>query len=336
MTAESAVRVVLLDIEGTVCPISFVRDVLFPYALKVLPKTIETEWDSQKFREFQELFPTEYSSNREAFEAHVIDLVTRDVKASYVKTLQGYLWEEGYKSGELRAPLFPDVPPKLARWHGKDKKLMIYSSGSVPAQKLLFGHTDANPSDFTGLISDWFDTTSAGLKTEAASYETIASKHPEYRANEFLFLSDNVKEVDAAIRAGMRSIVVQRPGNADLPSEVYERLQVVETFDTIEDDFNIETMQQLGKRDRPSAEDAGDDDQIDDDSAETIEVTDETHEAKRPRISKEEGVGAVGSKQGKVETNEKTSRMDELLAEAVGEAPATTTDSTTGATKSLR
>ncbi|KAI1085677.1 enolase-phosphatase E1 [Whalleya microplaca] len=237
--ASTAIKVVLLDIEGTVCPISFVKDVLFPYALKVLPETLRTQWDSPNFAKYRDAFPPEYSSSKDALEAHVKDLVARDVKVSYLKSLQGYLWAEGYASGEIKAPLFPDVPAKFAAWHEKGLKIMIYSSGSVPAQKLLFKHTNAEPSDLTSLISDWFDTVNAGLKMETGSYEKIAGSHPEFKANEFLFLSDVVKEVDAAIQAGMRSIVVQRPGNAPLSAEALERLQTIETFDSLDDDLNV-------------------------------------------------------------------------------------------------
>ena len=163
----------------------------------------------------------------------------RDVKAAYVKDLQGYLWRRGYDSGELKAPLFADVAPRLRAWHDRGLGLMIYSSGSIPAQKLFFGCTDAEPSDLTPLISDWFDTVNAGLKTERGSYETIARRHPEYAPAEWLFLSDNVREVDAAIAAGMRSYVVQRPGNAELPAGTRDRLQVIESFDVLGDDFGV-------------------------------------------------------------------------------------------------
>ncbi|KAI1393893.1 enolase-phosphatase E1 [Hypoxylon trugodes] len=240
MAASTSVKVVLLDIEGTVCPISFVKDVLFPYSLKALPKTLETQWDDPEFAKYRDAFPPEYSSSKEALEAHFQDLVAKDVKIAYLKSLQGYLWQEGYASGDLKAPLFPDVAAKLSGWQSKGLEIMIYSSGSVAAQKLLFKHTDASPSDFTPLISDWFDTVNAGLKTEASSYKTIASKHPGFSPGEWLFLSDNVKEVDAAIEAGMQSIVVQRPGNAPLPPEVPRRLRVIETFDAFDGDLNIQ------------------------------------------------------------------------------------------------
>jgi enolase-phosphatase E1 len=99
------------------------------------------------------------------------------------------------------------------------KRIMIYSSGSVPAQKLLFGHTNAEPSDMTPLISDWFDTVNAGPKTDVASYTTILRQYPEVDPARWLFLSDNLKEVEAALAAGMYSFPVVRPGNAQLPSE---------------------------------------------------------------------------------------------------------------------
>ncbi|KAI1375913.1 enolase-phosphatase E1 [Hypoxylon crocopeplum] len=238
MASSTSVKVVLLDIEGTVCPISFVKDVLFPYALNALPETLKTQWDSPDFAKYRDAFPLEYSSSKDALEAHVRELVEKDVKISYLKSLQGYLWKEGYVSGDLKAPLFPDVAARLSEWRRKDLKVMIYSSGSVAAQKLFFGHTDASPSDLTPQISDWFDTVNAGLKTDTSSYKTIASRHPEFPPEEWLFLSDNVKEVDAAIQAGMQSVVVQRPGNAPLPPDVPQRLRVIETFESLGDNLD--------------------------------------------------------------------------------------------------
>ncbi|KAI1124784.1 enolase-phosphatase E1 [Nemania abortiva] len=229
-TSSGVKKVILLDIEGTVCPISFVKDVLFPYALRVLPETLEAQWDSPNFAKYKDAFPPEYRTSKDELAAHVRDLMDRDVKIAYMKSLQGYLWEEGYAAGDLKAPLFPDVPGKLSAWHKNGLKIIIYSSGSVPAQKLLFKHTNAEPSDLTPLISDWFDTVNAGLKTEPKSYRTIAESHPEVPAGQWLFLSDNSKEVEAAISAGMGSMAVRRPGNPEIPSEVLERLVIIDSF----------------------------------------------------------------------------------------------------------
>ncbi|KAI2642620.1 enolase-phosphatase E1 [Xylaria nigripes] len=234
---SSDIKVVLLDIEGTVCPISFVKDVLFPYALRVLPETLEAQWDSPHFAKYKDAFPPEHRSSKHELAAHVRDLMDKDIKISYLKALQGYLWEEGYATGVLNAHLFADVPDKLSAWHRNGVKIMIYSSGSVPAQKLLFKHTDAETSDLTPLISDWFDTVNAGLKTEVKSYRTIAESHPEFPVGQWLFLSDNPKEVDAAISAGMQSQVVKRPGNPELPDGVLGRLPIVETFSGFSDAF---------------------------------------------------------------------------------------------------
>ncbi|KAI0539030.1 enolase-phosphatase E1 [Xylaria digitata] len=233
-SASSDVKAILLDIEGTVCPISFVKDVLFPYALRVLPETLEAQWDNPDFVKYKDAFPPEYRTSKDDLAAHTRDLMDKDVKISYLKSLQGYLWEEGYAAGHLKAPLFPDVADKLRIWHQNGFKIMIYSSGSVPAQKLLFKHTNAEPSDLTPLISDWFDTVNAGLKTEAKSYQTIAESHPEVPVGEWLFLSDNAKEVDAAIAAGMQSMVVQRPGNPELPHGVIGRLPLIESFGQVQ------------------------------------------------------------------------------------------------------
>ncbi|KAK4123718.1 2,3-diketo-5-methylthio-1-phosphopentane phosphatase [Parathielavia appendiculata] len=250
---QSPVSVVLLDIEGTVCPVSFVKDVLFPYALEVLPTTLAKEWSSPSFAPYRDAFPPEHSATPEALTAHVQDLMRHDVKIAYLKSLQGYLWEEGYASGALKAPLFPDVAPKILSWtqqeqgdespndcgheeKAKKKKVrvMIYSSGSVAAQKLLFRHTNSSARpDLTGAITDYFDTVNAGPKTEAASYVKIAAKYPDVPVGEWLFLSDLVKEVEAAKEVGMQSFVLERPGNAELSEEVRRKHRVVKSLDEI-------------------------------------------------------------------------------------------------------
>ncbi|OIW33846.1 acireductone synthase-like protein [Coniochaeta ligniaria NRRL 30616] len=233
--AAPAVKVVLLDIEGTVCPISFVKDVLFPYALQALPETLRTKWDSPEFAQYRNAFPSEFSGSQEALAAHVRDLMSRDVKISYLKSLQGYLWENGYRTGELKAPLFPDVAPKFKSWTKHGQHIIIYSSGSVPAQKLLFRHTNADPADLTPMIADYFDTVNAGPKTEASSYEKILSTHSLTDGpSSWLFLSDNVKEVDAAKAAGMQSFVVQRPGNAPLPADIDRTHKVISSFEELD------------------------------------------------------------------------------------------------------
>lgn len=160
--------------------------------------------------------------------------MSRDVKIAYLKSLQGYLWENGYATGELKAPLFPDVPTKLVAWKAASLDIMIYSSGSVPAQKLLFRHTDYEAqSDLTPLLSDYFDTVNAGLKQEVGSYRKIAGKYEGIPVGGWLFLSDNVKEVEAAKAAGMKSFVVQRPGNGELPEGIEKSHKVIRSFDEI-------------------------------------------------------------------------------------------------------
>ena len=115
--------------------------------------------------------------------------------------------------------MFTDVSPFIQAAHAAGKKIMIYSSGSVPAQKLLFAHTNADPSDLTPFISDWFDTVNAGPKTDVASYNKILSNYSSISPSRWLFFSDNLSEVEAAIQSGMRSLPVTRPGNAPLPPD---------------------------------------------------------------------------------------------------------------------
>ncbi|QUC22077.1 uncharacterized protein UV8b_06318 [Ustilaginoidea virens] len=220
-TAFADFDVVILDIEGTICPITFVHDVLFPYALKALPKYLDDHWNTIGFAPYQKSFPEDCRADRLAFESHVHDLVARDVKAPYLKALQGLLWESGYHSGEIKAPVYCDVAPFISAAYSARKILIIYSSGSVRAQKLFFAHTTAEPSNLTQFISGWFDTVNAGPKTEPSSYATILASYKEIKPSRWLFLSDNPLEVRAALLAGLRSLVVARPGNAPLPPDSY-------------------------------------------------------------------------------------------------------------------
>jgi len=145
--------------------------------------------------------------------------MSADLKIPYLKSLQGYLWQSGYSSGALTCPLFPDVFPALSAWYASGIPLIIYSSGSIPAQKLLFKYTNTpGKADLNPLLSGYFDTVNAGLKTERGSYERIAGTRKE-EVGKWLFLSDNAREVRAAREAGMQSVVVVREGNPPLSGE---------------------------------------------------------------------------------------------------------------------
>ncbi|KAK4903878.1 enolase-phosphatase E1 [Elasticomyces elasticus] len=233
------IEVVLLDIEGTICPISFVKNTLFPYAIRALPQVLKQKWDDSAFTPYRDAFPEEYRSSPEALQAHVEDLTRRDVKVAYLKNLQGYLWQSGYESRAYNTPLFPDVLPQLRKWCEAGLACSIYSSGSVFAQRLLFEHIKDDSSsdpkaivDERKLIRAWFDTTNAGPKTETASYSKIAGR-VQVRPYKVLFLSDNVREVQAALDIGMKSIVVDRPDNALLTEEEQTEYDVVASLEEI-------------------------------------------------------------------------------------------------------
>jgi enolase-phosphatase E1 len=150
----------------------------------------------------------------------------RDRKSTGLKSLQGRIWEAGYRSGELLSQVYDDVPRAFARWTSQGKTLAIFSSGSVLAQRLLFAHTTAG--DLTGYLSAYFDTTT-GPKKEAASYARIAAELGLPLAS-VIFLSDVTPELDAARQAGVRTALCVRPGNA--PAEAGAH-RVIRTFDEI-------------------------------------------------------------------------------------------------------
>lgn len=140
-----------------------------------------------------------------------IRLMDQDVKATGLKQLQGAIWEGGFRSGELQAHLYDDVPDALRRWVEQGLDVRIYSSGSIAAQQLFFGHTVAG--NLLPLLSGHYDTTT-GPKREASSYRRIAEAM-QFAPADILFLSDIVAELDAAREAGLQTALCRRPGNGD-------------------------------------------------------------------------------------------------------------------------
>jgi enolase-phosphatase E1 len=253
---EARTKLYLLDVEGTVAPLSLVTEQLFPYAranfeaflrhsiaeLEEKGDAVEPRdlgegsvlWDLAMLRvenraepdpEAPQILPDSLAELKRDLESvsmspgygiprilkYIYWLMDRDRKSTALKSLQGKIWKAGFESGELKGTLFADVPEAFARW-SSNGRVAIYSSGSVEAQQLLFRHSIYG--DLTPLISGYFDTRT-GAKTENASYTAIASAMNEAPA-EVLFVSDTVRELDAAREAGCQTRLARREGNASV------------------------------------------------------------------------------------------------------------------------
>ena len=227
---------VLLDIEGTTCPVSFVAETLFPYAAKHLGPFVKTNRGETAVTELLAAAEGSWKqdSNPEAQQlladlgADVITylqlLIKQDRKLSELKDLQGLVWAEGYASGDLKGPLFADVAPALRRWHQQGTVLAVYSSGSVAAQQLLYGHSTEG--DLRSLFSHWFDTRT-GAKQEVASYRAI-SKAMGVEGSKILFISDSLLECEAAHAADMQVLFSDREGNPGRDNGPFERIRSYE------------------------------------------------------------------------------------------------------------
>jgi enolase-phosphatase E1 len=204
------IQAILTDIEGTTSSISFVKDVLFPNARERLPAYDHTHADEPDVQHWLHEAAKE-AGLVSATQQEIIDLligwIDADRKSTALKALQGMIWEDGYTSGEYRAHVYEEVPARLRAWKAAGKRLYVYSSGSVPAQKLLFKHTEAG--DLTPLFSGYFDTETGG-KRDAESYRRIAEAIG-VPPPAILFLSDVVAELDAAKVAGMQTMLLARP-----------------------------------------------------------------------------------------------------------------------------
>ncbi|MEJ2180741.1 MAG: acireductone synthase [Gammaproteobacteria bacterium] len=213
MSQTRHIKAIVTDIEGTTSSLSFVKDVLFPYARAQMGEFIQQHADEPAIAALIE------DVRREAGEDLSLEGVIQtleqwidaDKKITPLKALQGLLWETGYQQGDFKGHIYSDAKQQLEQWHQQGIKLYVYSSGSVHAQKLLFGYTEYG--DLNYLFNGYFDTR-IGAKIEPESYRHIAEaiKLP---ANEILFLSDVKPELDAAKVADMQTTWLVRDSDLD-------------------------------------------------------------------------------------------------------------------------
>jgi enolase-phosphatase E1 len=208
-------RCILSDIEGTTSSLSFVKEVLFPYSARRLERfVLEHAEEAEVKRALAEAAATiglEGANKTACSHAEVLDALTlwieQDRKHTGLKRLQGLIWKEGFERGEFRGHLYADVAPAFRAWHAAGIRLGIYSSGSVQAQQVYFGYSDAG--DLRPLLSAWFDTENAGGKRLEASYRVIEAALA-IPATDILFLSDIGAELDAAASAGFATVQLIR------------------------------------------------------------------------------------------------------------------------------
>lgn len=209
-------KIILTDIEGTTSSISFVKEVLFPYARRELPNFVRKHAQDPKVRHWLDQVQLELGSeffNDEHLIETLLDWIDTDRKHTALKALQGMIWVAGYRDGDYAAHIYDDAAKALKQWHEDGHRIYVYSSGSVPAQKLFFSHTEAG--DLTGLFSGYFDTEIGG-KRDVESYRRIAAAI-EQEASNIIFLSDIVEELDAARDAGMDTALLDRLGDYPNP-----------------------------------------------------------------------------------------------------------------------
>ncbi|PKU67819.1 probable bifunctional methylthioribulose-1-phosphate dehydratase/enolase-phosphatase E1 1 [Dendrobium catenatum] len=239
-------KCILLDIEGTTTPVSFVTEVLFPYARNNVRKHLMSTYDSEETQDDIKLLraqilddlekepsgyvpiPPDEAGKEQVIDflvTHVEEMIKADRKLTALKQLQGHIWRAGFENKELQGVVFDDVPEALKRWHTNGIKVYIYSSGSREAQRLVFGHSEHG--DLRKYLCGFFDTT-VGNKRESRSYFEISQSVGVDAPSQILFVTDVYQEAIAAKAAGLDVIISIRPGNAPLPD--YHGFQTITSF----------------------------------------------------------------------------------------------------------
>ncbi|AUJ71613.1 acireductone synthase [Pseudoalteromonas sp. NC201] len=219
------IKAILTDIEGTITRISFVKEILFPYAAAHLPQFIRDHQHDTAVAEQISAVRAELDNANADIDtviAALLEWIAADKKITPLKQLQGLVWQFGYTNGDFTGHLYEDAYQFLTQQKADGRNLYVYSSGSVKAQQLLFAHSAYG--DIRPLFSDYFDT-KVGAKQEVSSYQNIIAALP-YEAEQILFLSDIVAELDAAKAAGMQTLQLFRDAQATSPEH-----PVISSFD---------------------------------------------------------------------------------------------------------
>ncbi|XP_058465775.1 enolase-phosphatase E1 [Malaya genurostris] len=258
-----AAKSIICDIEGTTSSVSFVKDVLYPYVLKNVEEYLKTHWSDDATKTVVAALREQAEEDKKAevegavtipaedSEDIIADVVKNvewqmslDRKTGALKTLQGLVWAEGYNDGSIKGHVYDDVSKAFEQWTEAGRKIYIYSSGSVDAQKLLFKNSEQG--DLVKYLAGHYDT-KIGAKQEKDSYEAIL-KNIEVSAEEALFLTDVIAEAKAAKEAGLNVVVLDRPGNAELSDDDRSAFTVISSFTDIPIESAEETTNGAGKR----------------------------------------------------------------------------------------
>ncbi|KAK4319668.1 hypothetical protein Pmani_009405 [Petrolisthes manimaculis] len=241
------ISIIILDIEGTTTSISFVKEVLFSYVLREVGQHLETTWLTEETKKDVAALKRQNEEDVAAGVSGVVlwpdniemkvvipclvrdvcNMVEQDRKVGPLKTLQGHMWRRAYQQGTIKGHVYEDVPGALKAWHEEGKKVVIYSSGSVEAQKLLFKHSCHG--DILHYLSDHFDT-GIGAKGESDSYLNILKSLQSPSPATVLFITDVAKEAQAATEAGLQVVLSVREGTKPLTTQDLETYPTITTF----------------------------------------------------------------------------------------------------------
>lgn len=291
------VSAVVVDIEGTTTPISFVKEVLFPYITEHVETYLKNRFDddetkadiaalrelsckdiAEKVEGCTEIPDGEADEVIKCCVENIKWQMSEDRKTTALKQLQGHMWREGYKTGKIKAMIYDDVEPAITQFIDEGVSVYVYSSGSVEAQRLLFSHVEEE-GDITDLFTDFFDTT-IGSKTESSSYTSISQKI-DVAPDQILFLTDNPKEGAASMQAGFRVALVDREKNPLISKQDRCDFLVISSFGELFGEDDMDHKRHEGNGDLDGSDDEVDDecgDLDDDDEEDDDDEVDEEEE----------------------------------------------------------
>ncbi|QSX30164.1 acireductone synthase [Shewanella cyperi] len=221
------IRAIVVDTAGTTTDLNFIQDTLFPYSAKRMADFLQSQ-QHNPLVDYCMGDVRDIALEPEADVARIAEIlcqwIAEDRKVTPLKTLQGLIWKQGYAGGEFKGHIFPDFIEAIKRFRDQGLRVYSFSSGSVDAQKLLFGHSDGG--DLTELFNGHFDTRT-GNKLDKQAYSNIVNTI-SLTPRQILFVSDVVDELKAAEAAGMITCQMVRQ-----PQQRTGKYRIISSFDEL-------------------------------------------------------------------------------------------------------
>ncbi|XP_013397492.2 enolase-phosphatase E1 [Lingula anatina] len=331
------VKVLLLDVEGTTSPISFMKNEVNQYVTENIQEYLTKNWESEELQNVITSLREQAQQDKEAGTEGVVEVKAADdpqeeVIASITENLkwqmsqekattaacqlQSQILREAFKMEKMKGKLFDDVVPALKEVATDSRQVYLFSTTSMDVQKLLF--TYSAQGDNSKCLSGFFDS-KVGAKTEMESYKNIINDIG-VKPEETLYVTDMPAEAQAAGKAGIGVFLLNRPENPALSQDDLKDYNVISSLTELyasneapcKKATNGADVAQVEGEEAEAEDEEGEEDVVDDEEEEDLDGEDEEGEEEEEEEEAQQDKEA--GTEGVVEVKAAADPQEEVIA----------------------